>query len=64
MPSAIATSSATVLAEPCSEPAIREMVAELTEIAAGIGRPVRQRSTTYEPLETVSPSRTGSDSSP
>jgi len=28
-------------------------VAELTEIAAGIGRPVRQRSTTYEPLEVV-----------
>jgi FO synthase len=47
-----------------SEHGSAKTVAELTEIAAGIGRPVRQRSTTYEPLETVSPSRTGSDSSP
>jgi FO synthase len=47
-----------------SEHGSAKTVAELTEIAAGIGRPVRERSTTYEPLETVAPSRTGIDSRP
>jgi FO synthase len=32
-----------------SEHGSAKTVAELTEIAAGIGRPVRQRSTTYAP---------------
>jgi FO synthase len=47
-----------------SEHGSAKTVAELTEIANGIGRPVRQRSTTYEPLETAAPSRTGRDSNP
>jgi FO synthase len=48
-----------------SEHGSAKTVAELTEIAAGIGRPVRERSTTYAPLETVAaPSRTGIESNP
>jgi FO synthase len=48
-----------------SEHGSAKTVAELTEIAAGIGRPVRQRSTTYTPWEAATaPSRTGNDSSP
>ncbi len=47
-----------------SEHGSAKTVAELTEVAAGIGRPVRQRSTTYEPLPVSVPSRTGSDSRP
>ena len=47
-----------------SEHGSAKTVAELTEIAGGIGRPVRQRSTTYAPLATVAPSRTGNDSKP
>jgi FO synthase len=47
-----------------SEHGSAKTVAELTEIAAGIGRPVRQRSTTYAPLETAAPSRTGIESNP
>ena len=48
-----------------SEHGSAKTVAELTEIAAGIGRPVRQRSTTYAPLAaTAAPSRTGIESNP
>ncbi len=48
-----------------SEHGSAKTVAELTEIAAGIGRPVRQRSTTYAPLTAAAvPSRTGIESSP
>ncbi|HUR75166.1 MAG TPA: bifunctional FO biosynthesis protein CofGH, partial [Sporichthya sp.] len=46
-----------------SEHGSAKTVAELTDIAAGIGRTVRERSTTYDPLGTVTaPSRTGSAS--
>ena len=48
-----------------SEHGSAKTVAELTDIAAGIGRPVRQRSTTYEPFAKAgTPSRTGIDSNP
>ncbi|WP_203230988.1 bifunctional FO biosynthesis protein CofGH [Nocardioides caldifontis] len=57
-----------------SEHGSAKTVAELTEIAAGIGRPVRERTTTYgevrrrsaqvEATTTPEPSRTGSDSTP
>jgi FO synthase len=52
-----------------SEHGSAKTVAELTEIAAGVGRPVRQRTTTYgvvaEPVGARSgPSRTGSASRP
>jgi FO synthase len=48
-----------------SEHGSAKTVAELAAIAEGIGRPVRQRSTTYGVLESASaPSRTGSASRP
>jgi FO synthase len=46
-----------------SEHGSAKTVAELTEIAAGIGRPVRQRTTTYGVPEST-PSLTGSESTP
>jgi FO synthase len=46
-----------------SEHGSAKTVAELTEIAAGIGRPVRQRTTTYGVPDST-PSLTGSDSTP
>src|SRR5688500_9879214 len=46
-----------------SEHGSAKTVAELTEIAGGIGRPVRQRTTTYGAVESA-PSLTGSASTP
>jgi len=46
-----------------SEHGSAKTVAELTDIAAGIGRPVRQRTTTYGEVESA-PSLTGSASTP
>jgi FO synthase len=46
-----------------SEHGSAKTVAELTEIAAGVGRPVQQRTTTYGVVDST-PSLTGSDSTP
>jgi FO synthase len=46
-----------------SEHGSAKTVAELTDIAGGIGRPVRQRTTTYDVVESA-PSLTGSSSTP